>query len=131
VYIRASSAANSVAAHSGADFHDGIAGIVLVRRHDGKPHRLLRLRIGGAQRGQFLLRHLGHFRLGHVLRHGLGLGQVALQLFPGLAVGDHFAQPRMFPGQLLRPLLVVVKIGRRHQFLQLREAAGEPVKMGG
>jgi hypothetical protein len=115
-----------LAANARADFHDGVARVVLVRRHDSEADFLFGLGVGGPQCLELARGHLGHLGIGGVPRHFLGIGQLARELFPAIAVGEKLAQARMLTGHLLRVLRVVVEIGPRQFRFQLGVAPREP-----
>jgi len=86
--------------------------------------------MGRAKRGQFFLRHFGHFRFRDIFGHRFGFGQIALQLKPVLSVGQKLLEARMLPRQLLRALGVVRKDRGAPTALQARQSGGQTGRDG-
>ncbi len=115
-----------VAAGAGADFDNGVAGVLRVGRQHGQHDLLVEFGQISAQGDEFLLGQ------GAEIRVGLGVGQEGLVLGDGVrSLGKFGVEAREF-GQLLmlapqigRAPLVRVKVRRRHERINFSEALGK------
>ena len=109
-----------VATGACADFHDGVAVLVRVRRQQSHLHLALQLLRALFQLRQFRLRHLGQFI--RALRHFEVLGILAGRFFKGIPRCHCLLQPSVFTQKLLRTLRVVVEIRLGDGFLDFKQA---------
>ena len=118
------------ATRAGADFHDGVAGIHGVRRHEAKHELLGEFLFLFGKPGDFLAGHGGQFgfRLFALEQYAVFL-QIGHHFQIRAARRDQVLEAGVFAGEFLGVLRIVEYLGIAQQRFDLRKPLAEPLNM--
>jgi hypothetical protein len=111
---------------AGTDFKERVALIIRVARDQCRLQLRVQTHHVFAGRGDFLLRHLGHFRVG---QHGLGRRQISFALLVAAEIFDDTPHLRLFARKAAVALDVTghLRVGQRR--IQLRQTQGQAFEL--